>query len=270
MDIKKYQEAYSKLLLSYPNALEDYFRVDGSIKGNAPLEVKSLWFLLRAEIVHGSRYDYGNIHYIDSSTKIEITCTEHGNFWQNPTQHLTHRAGCPSCTFKKVVDTDTFLVKAGEVHGSTYNYSKVVYCKTDLPVTIVCPTHGDFQQTPHDHLAGSNCPKCVNRMYKYLYFIRCGLDLKIGITNNPSNRLAFFSRIYQCTWEVEGLFALGNSRPVEKELHFMLQPYRKYKGFTPGQLEGYTEMFRIPAKDSKALIAYVVSKYGEPNEVIDG
>ena len=55
-----------------------------------------------------------------------------------------------------------FIKRAKEVHGNTYDYSKVEYNKMHEKVCIICPEHGEFWQTPHNHLKGQKCPKCAN------------------------------------------------------------------------------------------------------------
>lgn len=45
-------------------------------------------------------------------------------------------------------------------HGSTYDYSKFKYVNTRTKSTIICGIHGEFQQTPRNHLKGQGCPKC--------------------------------------------------------------------------------------------------------------
>ena len=57
-------------------------------------------------------------------------------------------------------NTEEFIKKAKIKHGDTYDYSKVDYKGKDIPVIIICPEHGEFPQTPHDHLNGNGCPKC--------------------------------------------------------------------------------------------------------------
>ena len=54
------------------------------------------WIIL-AKKVHGNRYDYSNSEYINSNTKLEIICPEHGSFWQRPRSHIHDFQGCPSC-----------------------------------------------------------------------------------------------------------------------------------------------------------------------------
>lgn len=62
----------------------------------------------------------------------------------------------------KKVTTESFIKRAREVHGDKYDYSKTKYIKAIEKVTITCPQHGDFQQTPNSHLNGNGCPKCKN------------------------------------------------------------------------------------------------------------
>lgn len=60
----------------------------------------------------------------------------------------------------RVKDTRAFIVAATEIHGDRYDYSEVSYVKSILKVNIICKKHGVFEQKPHNHLKGSNCPDC--------------------------------------------------------------------------------------------------------------
>ena len=55
---------------------------------------------------------------------------------------------------------EDFIKRAKEVHGDKYDYSEVDYKSNKEPVTIICPKHGPFKQTPMNHLRGSICKKC--------------------------------------------------------------------------------------------------------------
>jgi len=46
------------------------------------------------------------------------------------------------------------------LHGSIYDYSMARYLDSKTPVTILCPDHGMFNQSPDTHLSGSGCPAC--------------------------------------------------------------------------------------------------------------
>jgi len=57
--------------------------------------------------------------------------------------------------------TEEFIAKSRLVHGNTYDYSKVVYINNSTKVQIICPMHGEFEQTPGNHLQGQGCPQCA-------------------------------------------------------------------------------------------------------------
>lgn len=60
----------------------------------------------------------------------------------------------------KRLTTKEFIEKARKVHGYKYNYSKVEYKDSHTKVSIICPIHGEFSQTPNNHLNGQQCPFC--------------------------------------------------------------------------------------------------------------
>ena len=112
-------------------------------------------FIRKAHEVHGDKYDYSKVKYVNSHTPITIICPVHGEFQQLPYCHLQGN-GCSACNggdrFKDRLTTEEFIQKAKEVHGNKYDYSKVNYVNAHTPITIICPVHGEFQQEPCDHL----------------------------------------------------------------------------------------------------------------------
>ena len=111
--------------------------------------------------IHGDKYDYSKVEYVNSDTKVCIICPEHGEFWQTPYKHLRGQ-GCKLCS-RPVRDTKTFIQQSRKVHGDRYDYSKVEYITTHKKVCIICPEHGEFWQTPANHLSKKGCPKCVGK-----------------------------------------------------------------------------------------------------------
>ena len=116
-------------------------------------------FISKAKQVHGDKYDYSLVHYVDASTKIAIICNEHGAFYQNPSSHLQGH-GCDRCGGTHSYDTPAFITKAKEVHGDKYDYGLVEYKRAGIKVTIICPLHGTFVQAPSQHLSGQGCDRC--------------------------------------------------------------------------------------------------------------
>jgi hypothetical protein len=60
----------------------------------------------------------------------------------------------------KKVTTADFIRRGREVHGDKYDYSKAVYESATSNITIICPTHGEFQQRPANHYIGRGCREC--------------------------------------------------------------------------------------------------------------
>ncbi|AUR82239.1 hypothetical protein NVP1022O_26 [Vibrio phage 1.022.O._10N.286.45.A10] len=119
-------------------------------------------FIEKARAVHGDRYSYDRTVYVRALDKVTITCPEHGDFEQRPASHLTGR-GCAKCrSDSDKLTTEEFIEKARAVHGSRYGYERAVYVTNRKKLTITCPGHGDFNQTPHSHLGGSGCAKCAD------------------------------------------------------------------------------------------------------------
>lgn len=124
-------------------------------------------FIKKAKSVHGNKYDYSKVCYVNSQTKVCIVCPEHGEFWQTPANHIRGNK-CPICSNKgrgriKRSSTEEFIEKAKSVHGDKYDYSKVEYVNSNTNVEIICNTHGSFYQKPLNHLNGQGCPKCSDQ-----------------------------------------------------------------------------------------------------------
>ena len=52
------------------------------------------------------------------------------------------------------------------VHDNFYDYSKTEYINAKTKTNIICPIHGEFQQTPNNHLNGDGCPTCKQSKYE--------------------------------------------------------------------------------------------------------
>lgn len=125
-------------------------------------------FATRANIIHHNAYDYSKAKYVNSKTKTTIIChrlfddglIEHGEFYQSPDAHIFQKQGCPFCGGSNTKDTDTFIRDAERIHSGKYAYLAVNYVNAHTKVSITCPNHGDFDQTPANHLNGNGCPEC--------------------------------------------------------------------------------------------------------------
>ena len=203
------------------------------------------WFIEKAILKHGDKYDYSKVDYKNAKTKVIIGCKTHGDFEQTPNSHLQGR-GCEKCghelskekikvsfedfvrrgqelfgekflydesSFKSLNDKITltcikhshkfstnsnkhitrlsdldkeayfkkhsrckfckdeyknevmlqnkenFIKKSKELYGDKYNYDSIEYKSSICKVKIICPEHGEFMQTPVEHLKRP-CPIC--------------------------------------------------------------------------------------------------------------
>lgn len=116
-------------------------------------------FCQKARIVHGIKYDYSKVDYINDKTKICIICPKHGEFWQKPNNHLMGQ-GCPQCGGTKKKTLQQFIEQAKQIHGNKYNYEKTEYINDNTKISIICPIHGEFFQRASAHLSGQGCPLC--------------------------------------------------------------------------------------------------------------
>ena len=125
-----------------------------------PKKITTEQFIEKAREVNGDRYDYSLTKYTNALHKVKIICPEHGEFEQAAYSHLQGRE-CLKCSIKKQkFTTEQFIEKAREVHGDKFDYSLVEYLGSHYKVKIICPEHGEFEQTPCGHLKGNDCHKC--------------------------------------------------------------------------------------------------------------
>lgn len=55
-------------------------------------------FIKKAKKIHGEKYDYSEIEYVNQYVKLKIICPIHGAFFQSPTVHIHTKCGCPGCS----------------------------------------------------------------------------------------------------------------------------------------------------------------------------
>jgi hypothetical protein len=58
-------------------------------------------FIIRSKKIHGDKYDYSKVIYTGISNKVEIVCSKHGSFFQEPNVHVNMKCNCPECNVSK-------------------------------------------------------------------------------------------------------------------------------------------------------------------------
>lgn len=131
--------------------------------------------IAKATTAHNGAYDYSKTMYLDKDTPVTITCKKHGDFSMRLWNHVYGPDKCPLCGSGKKRTTNDFITLAKEVHGDTYDYSQVSYINATTKVSIVCRSHGVFEQTPDMHCFSDTqgCPRCKassgeREVYKHL------------------------------------------------------------------------------------------------------
>ncbi|WP_351089699.1 DUF723 domain-containing protein [Shewanella sp. S1-49-MNA-CIBAN-0167] len=117
-------------------------------------------FIDRAIKVHNNIYDYSKTIFIKSHKNVTIICKKHGEFQQNPHNHLAG-FGCKLCANEKQTKTTSqFINESIIIYGNKFDYSETEYISVEHKVKIKCSIHGFFLQTPTLHLLGNGCRSC--------------------------------------------------------------------------------------------------------------
>lgn len=128
-------------------------------------------FIKKAKLIHGYKYDYSLVEYVNSKTKVKIICKEHGVFEQAPTNHLS-KQGCPECSkisraSKKKLSKNEFNKRMIELYNDDYDFSQSEYINNHTKIKIICKKHGEFQQSPMHLLKGQiGCYECYKNKFK--------------------------------------------------------------------------------------------------------
>jgi hypothetical protein len=138
---------------------------DAARFGKSPVRRTTEEWIEFARETHGDRYDYSEVNYVNNYTHVNIRCKEHGIFSQRPVGHTSSKAGCPKCSDdNRRLGVEEIISQFKDIHGDRYDYSKVDYRNDYTRVVIICDVHGEFQQLPYSHKSGNNCPDCANEI----------------------------------------------------------------------------------------------------------
>ena len=122
-------------------------------------------FIEKAIKVHGDKYDYSLVNYVDNKTKVKIICPIHGVFEQQPNDHTSHKNGCRKCSQeiqkqKVSKTTEEVIQKFKRQYGDKYDYSKFEYNGVHNKSIVICNLHGEFSISANSHHQGVECNKC--------------------------------------------------------------------------------------------------------------
>lgn len=122
--------------------------------------------------VHGDKFGYDNVAYVDTHTKVDIFCKKHNHtFSQTPKDHKKG-ISCYYCGRERQIESakkskNKFIEELIEVHGDIFDLSKLNYVNSKTDIELICKNHGIFSKRPSDLLAGNGCKKCKLNKSKY-------------------------------------------------------------------------------------------------------
>lgn len=146
--------------------------------------------------------------YTKAQNRVLVRCKICGHEWEPICSNLIKGKGCPKCSHKKQglekrLTTDQFIEKARKVHGDKYDYSKFNYETAIKKGIIICPEHGEFEQTPNNHLSGKGCPKCGRKIVENSK--RLGLTTFIQRSNEIHNNKYDYSKFIYVNNSTKGI-----------------------------------------------------------------
>ena len=151
-------------------------------------------FINEAKSIHGEKYDYSQVEYVNAMTPVKIVCPEHSVFEQIPMLHLKGQ-GCPKCVGRNQTNDEVINRMKNSHPNEDLDYSKVEFTKMHNKVCIICHKkdkdgneHGEFWQTPAKHIYGRGCPKCGNE--------RKNADRKITVEKFKERANKIFDSFY--------------------------------------------------------------------------
>lgn len=192
--------------------------------------------------IHGDKYDYTLVRYINAHAKVKIVCKKHGVFLCSANNHKRGR-GCPKCKYIKFADNRKLSNLKSEqelildliyAHNYTvpvkglpgmwiikpvYKYKRFQkkYKNINSKIDIICSKHGLFSQSFYNHRKGHGCQKCANESKK----INTWRTSKWIENAKKSNQYDGFKLyLVKCSNKDEIFFKIGKTfRPIHLRLN---------------------------------------------------
>ena len=249
----------TKLLITCPEHGDFEQRIDHHLNGfkcklcgckeaSEKILITKEIFLKRAKEIHGDEYTYPSFTPCKAKDKIKIVCKIHGEFEQSYDSHLNCKSKCPICSQQNGNDLKRkslhkFISEANKVHNNCYTYENSIYKSNSTLLTITCKTHGDFLQTPSNHLQGKGCKLCAKETNAFS---------KKGFSKVAGNKECTFY-VLKCSNENETFYKIGiTSRSVTQR--YPNKRYMPYSYETLLEIKGTAEfVWKLEQKYKKLL-----------------
>ena len=123
-----------------------------------PAKKTSEQFIAESKKVHGDRYDYSKVEYINAQTEVTIICPKHQKeFRMKPYAHIHQKQKCRLCGLEErkhpgQKTNAQFVKQAKKKWGDKYDYSQTQYINKNTKLQYRCSEHGVIEQLPTLHL----------------------------------------------------------------------------------------------------------------------
>ena len=160
----KYELIKDKVEIICPEHGSFFQRAQDHLNGHGCAKCNSLWkntekFIEDAKKIHGNRYDYSKVEYINKLSNIIIICKKHGEFKQIAQNHLKG-CNCPMCTCSKIEDEVIRSLKKNKiffehrVHFKWLGKKHLDFYLPEYNIAIECQGIEHFE--PRDFFGGEN------------------------------------------------------------------------------------------------------------------
>lgn len=136
------------------------------IRAHERFKMSNEYFIEKAKKIHGNKYDYSAVNYVNAHTKVKIFCKTCQKYFEcEPANHY-HKKGCPICARKRAgqklaLTADEFLTKLKKISGKRYEILNNSYCNRHTKVKVLCnKCKKIFESLPGNLLSGHGCPYC--------------------------------------------------------------------------------------------------------------
>jgi pyridoxine/pyridoxamine 5'-phosphate oxidase len=162
-----YNGSHKKVCIICPEHGEFWQEAKSHLKGNGcpkcdkSYKLNSEIFIEKAKQVHGNKYDYSKVNYINNRTPVCIICPEHGEFWQEPKHHL-NGYGCQICkesklekSMREVLDENEifYIEKCNNKYFNWLGKQHLDFYLPDYNIAIECQGIQHFEE--NDFFSGN-------------------------------------------------------------------------------------------------------------------
>lgn len=127
---------------------------------DATKEERKQLFIEQALLIHGKKFDYSKVKWVNARSPVTLLCREHGPWLASPSSHIHRKSGCPSCAGNARYTEKSLLQRLRE-DGRYTKYRVVSFAGVNSIIEARCTDHGTFQQLFNNHRTGAGCPACA-------------------------------------------------------------------------------------------------------------